>query len=80
MTFGNYSIFVSQVESLYRSSILVALDEYGIPIQIGEQLERQYQIPDNLDAALDTIRHLDVAILDLDAYEREIVADAQSSM
>lgn len=49
---GNYAYFCSQLESLFMNPVITALEEYGVPIQIGVRLVAQLGEPKTLDEAL----------------------------
>ncbi|MDA1055218.1 MAG: helicase, partial [Planctomycetota bacterium] len=77
---GDYSVFAAQVECLFRNPVVAALDEYGIPLQVAEKLQRFLGSTDNLDAALDGLRHLDVDRVSLSAFEYDVVSDAKNAL
>jgi hypothetical protein len=74
---GEYSHFASQSESLFQSPVVAALDEYGVPTQIGRRIARAFGTSDNLDEALERFKGLDVTKFGLDPFEVELVLDAQ---
>lgn len=49
---GNYAYFCSQLESLFMNPVVTALEEYGVPIQIGTRLVPKLGEPKTLDEAL----------------------------
>lgn len=75
LRFGNYSTFASQLECLFRNPVVAALDEYGIPVQVGSKLSAALHEPDNLDAALSMLKEISMDVR-LDAFERELLEDA----
>lgn len=77
---GEYSAFAAQAESLFRSPVVAALDEYGIPLQLGEKLQSLLRTKDDLDVALVAIKSLNVTKLKLGAFEAELLADAQRAL
>lgn len=77
---GEYSHFASLSESLFQSPVVAALDEYGVPIQIGRRIAGALGALDNLDQALAKFVTLDVTNFDLDPFEVEIVLDAQRGL
>lgn len=74
---GDYAAYSAQLECLFKTPIVAALDEYGIPIQIAEKLQPALMTTDDLDAALLRLKNLDLKTTKLSAFEREIVSDAQ---
>lgn len=77
---GDYSAFASQCESYFRTPVVAALDEYGIPIQVAEKLQSHLRSTDDLDAALVNLKALDLKRLRLTDFEREVVSDAQTAL
>lgn len=49
---GDYAFFCGQLESMFISPVIVALEEYGVPIQLGERLVPILANPETLDDAL----------------------------
>lgn len=49
---GNYAYFCSQLESLFMNPVITALEEYGVPMQIGARLVPRLGNPETLDDAL----------------------------
>jgi hypothetical protein len=73
---GNYSLYAARVESLFAPAPLIALEEYGIPLQVSRRLESVLQPKGDLDAVLERLSGLDLGELQLSAFERELIADA----
>jgi hypothetical protein len=77
---GDYTFYASKIENFFLDPAIVALDEYGIPIQLGRKLE-SYLSPDgNLDLALQNLATLDASSLDLSSFEHELLINAQNSL
>jgi len=76
LPFGDYSTFTSQVECFFNSPVIAALDEYGIPIQVGVKISNALGEINNLDAALAKLKELSIDELELDGFEKELLADA----
>ncbi|MBI5762384.1 MAG: helicase [Planctomycetes bacterium] len=74
---GDYAAYSAQVECLFKTPIIAALDEYGIPVQIAEKLQAALMTTDDLDTALLRLKRLDLQSARLTSFEREIVSDAQ---
>lgn len=49
---GDYTFFCGQLESMFMSPVITALEEYGVPIQLGERLMPILGEPETLDGAL----------------------------
>ena len=77
---GNYSAYAAQLENLFKSPVVAALDEYGIPTQIAEKLSPFLRTTDDLDSALARLKKIDLSTVRLTPFEREIVTDAQNGL
>jgi hypothetical protein len=77
---GDYSFFSARVEQLFRNPALVALEEYGLPLQIGEKISRFIQLSNDLDIAISQIRDVRGIDFDLNAFEAEILKDVQETI
>lgn len=73
---GDYSAFATQIENYFLPPGIAAIDEYGIPLQVGQKLVGTLANPADLDATLRSLRSLDLREVDLDPFERDVVADA----
>jgi hypothetical protein len=73
---GDYSSYAGQVENYFRAPGVAALDEYGIPLQIGKKLEGLLPDVSDLDGAIASLKAIDLRGVDLDTFEREMIADA----
>jgi len=78
---GNYSAYAASVENLFSSSGLVALDEYGIPLQVAEKISANLGDHSTVDGAIAGLRGIREVHLDkLSVFERELVISAQKSL
>jgi hypothetical protein len=75
--FGDYRFYASSVECLFRSPVIAALEEYGIPIQVTERLIGSLGSSKDLDMALARLRQLDIRKFMLTEFETNVVEDAQ---
>jgi hypothetical protein len=57
---GNYEYFAGQIENWFMDPAIMALDEYGIPIQVGEKIQGLLNPQGDLDVALARLRSLDI--------------------
>lgn len=55
---GDFNVFASQVENLFLDPIVPALEEYGLPIQIGRKIQRLLRADGDLDLALERLKNL----------------------
>jgi hypothetical protein len=77
---GDYSVFAAQIENYFLPAGIAALDEYGIPLQVGRKLIPLLGDAADLDAALAGLRRLRPAQLSREtlgrtAFERSLVED-----
>jgi hypothetical protein len=77
---GDYRFFAAKLQCHFKTAVIAALDEYGIPLPIAEKLQPSLQTDDDLDKALGNLRALDTKLLRLTRFEREIVRDAQRGL
>lgn len=77
---GNYEYFAAQVENFFFDPALVALDEYGIPLEVARQIEFHLQPSGNVDDILQRLRALDVSTLRLTAFEKSLIRHAQQGL
>ncbi|MBZ0186759.1 MAG: hypothetical protein K8F91_10965, partial [Candidatus Obscuribacterales bacterium] len=75
---GDYSFFAGQVENLFLDPALVALDEYGIPIELSRKLKRYLATNGDLDESLNRLKKLDLSTLRLSSFELELLSDTRS--
>lgn len=77
---GDYSAFSTRVECFFQTPVVAALDEYGIPLQVAAKLKPHLASEGDLDSALFSLAKLDLRLVPLDEFEREIVEDSRASM
>lgn len=71
---GEYSFFCGQMESLFMSPVVVALEEYGVPLQLAEKIVPALNNPKTLDEALCKLAERHTAEIGvLSAFERTLV-------
>jgi hypothetical protein len=77
---GDYTPFASKVENLFLDSGLIALDEYGVPIELARKLHSRLATEGDLDATLVLLKSLNLAKLNLSPFEIELLRDAQAHL
>jgi hypothetical protein len=77
---GDYEFFANQVENLFLDHTMLALEEYGIPLEVARKLARQLRPEGDLDEVLERLRELDPSGLALTDFEKRLVLDAQDSL
>lgn len=75
---GDYSYFAVRVENHFQPAGIVALEEYGIPLQVGIKLKRFLGEPADVDQALSALRRLDIDRAPLSEFEKLLVRDARA--
>lgn len=71
---GDYAFFNGQMESLFMSPVIIALEEYGVPLQLGEQIVPLLGNPQTLDEALAAlVKRRAADIPGLTGFERSLV-------
>ena len=77
---GDYGFYAAMIENRFLPASLVALEEYGIPLEIARKLQVRLSADDALDVVLERLRSLKVDQLPLSPFERRLVRDAQASL
>ncbi|MBG6074086.1 MULTISPECIES: DEAD/DEAH box helicase [unclassified Polaromonas] len=71
---GDYAFFCGQLESMFMSPVITALEEYGVPIQLGERLMPILGAPDTLDDALAALaKRWPEDIVGISRFERALI-------
>jgi hypothetical protein len=78
--FGDYGFFAGQVENWFIDPALMALDEYGIPVQVSQKLAQELQPQGDLDSVLQRLRDINVDRLPLSTFEKSLVIDAKKHL
>lgn len=73
---GNYFWFASQIENYFTDPGIVALEEFGVPIQTAMELEDEIAADGDLDATLENLKQLDIDSLDISEFEKELLEDS----
>ncbi len=77
---GSYELFASRVESLFSDSSTIALDEYGVPLEVARKLESVLNAAGSLGTALTRLSSLNPDELGFDEFEREMVSHAAQGL
>lgn len=77
---GDYSFFAGQLENLFRKPFQVALEEFGVPLQVSDKIAPSLQGNDSIDSVLAAIRQLPRDRFGLDAFEQELLKDCQAAL
>lgn len=77
---GNYESFGVLIENLFWDPAIIAIDEYGIPLEIARKIESVISEDGNLDKTLAKLKVLAIENLDLTDFEKEIIKDSVSCL
>jgi hypothetical protein len=74
---GDYSYFSVKVECLFRNPVALTLEEYGLPMQIAEEIEQISPLGADLDAALAKLKKMPASSLGLHGFALSLFKDVQ---
>ena len=77
---GELLPLASQIENAFLDPAVYALDEYGIPVELGKKLQQWLDPQGDLDVALARLQALEPAMLSLEEFERELIGRAQAGL
>ena len=77
---GDYSYFGSQVENLFVDPTFIALEEYGLPLQVSQKIGHLLSPDGDLDEVLARVRSLDIDNLGLGDFETRLLTDTQQHL
>lgn len=77
---GDYSFFAGKLENLFRPAFQVALEEFGVPLQLSDKLTQTLGGLETIDEALAAVKSLRVDSLDLDQFEQELMKECQVAL
>ncbi|MBF0305807.1 MAG: DEAD/DEAH box helicase [Alphaproteobacteria bacterium] len=70
---GNYAAYAAEVESLFMPGEIPALEEYGLPTEVGRKIQGRLIVGQGLDAALMSLQRADLGGLPLSLFELEVI-------
>ena len=77
---GNFSFFAAKVEQLFRNPALIALEEYGLPLQVGEKISQYVELSEDIDVAISRISEINISDLMLNDFELEVLEYVQKNL
>ncbi|WP_295880880.1 DEAD/DEAH box helicase [uncultured Thiohalocapsa sp.] len=77
---GDYGFFATMVEALFRNPAAAALEEYGLPLQVFDKIERRVRLSDELDAAIAEIKLVRPEEVGLSPFEAELFNDTRAHL
>lgn len=79
LPYGDYHQYAGMAEAGFQSPLLMALDEYGVPIELATRLSNQLLRSDaTLDDVLERLRQVDSSALG--EFEAQLLRDAQAGI
>lgn len=78
--FGDYSYFIELVENMFLPPKLVALDEYGVPIQTAMRIKDDLGDIESLDEILYKLSRINIEKLNISEFEYNILSDFQKTI
>lgn len=73
----DYSYYATLVESYFCPSFVVPFDEYGLPVQVTNELRKNFRFSTNLDEALQQLKAVDIEELQLSDIEKYFIKNVQ---
>ena len=80
LTHGDYTVYAASLENLFLPSEIVSLDEYGLPMEVGAKIRSGLALGTGLDAAITSLRTINLHRFPLSAFEREIAEDCRAQL
>lgn len=77
---GDYSYFASQVGQLFMHPAATVLEEYGLPHRVTLQVLDHFDLGESVDDIVVRLPKIDVAVLKLDPFEREMLKDTIANL
>lgn len=77
---GDYEAFATRVKNLFLPPEIVALEEYGIDLELARKLIPQLATNGDIDQTLENLRKLDIRALNLHPFEAVLLKDAQDAL
>ncbi|MBF0283820.1 MAG: DEAD/DEAH box helicase [Magnetococcales bacterium] len=77
---GDYSFYISCVENLFLAPELIALEEYGLPVEIGKKIGNKLVLDRGVDSALKSLKLVRSSDVPLSNFERMILELCQRDL
>lgn len=77
---GDYALFSHKVETMFRNPVAVALEEYGLPVQITDKIELAVRLGEDIDTALSVLKSIQSSDLPLDEFELNLLDDVKKQL
>jgi hypothetical protein len=73
---GDYSVLSTQIKHLFMHPAATVLEEYGIPYKITNTIINQHDLGGDVDAYLYNLKRVNLGLIPLSTFEREMTEDA----
>jgi len=77
---GDYSVFAETIKRLFMPLSCTLLEEYGLPFQITQKLEKKVSLGDSVDEVLNNLKQLNLAQFKLSPVESEMAGDVVENL
>lgn len=77
---GDYTYFINELENLFLGPYHMALEEFGLPVQVTDKFKEKLDGAGSFDVVLDRLRELDAAEFGLDEFEQQLFEEFQKSI
>jgi hypothetical protein len=77
---GDYTYFINELENLFLGPYHMALEEFGLPVQVTDKLKDAIADAGSFDAVLERLRTLDSEEYELSDFEQHLFAEFQRSI
>ena len=75
--YGDYSLYASAVESLFKKRSIVAFEEFGLPLQVGEKIDEQVNFNESIDEAIQQLIDYDSSNSSYSEFEKNTIKYVQ---
>jgi len=70
---GDYSIYTQKVKQWFQPLSATVLEEYGLPYQVSNKIEKHRSLGDDVDSVLQNLCNYDFSRLNLTAFEKNCI-------
>lgn len=77
---GNYEVFGTSIKQMFMPLSATVLEEYGLPFQVTLKIEKGQSLGNDVDQIIEALKTVNLAKVDLSAFEREMIHDTVSNI
>jgi hypothetical protein len=79
---ANYLPFATQIEHLFQPTALMTLEEFGLPIEISQDLalKKVFSVDDSFQQIISSLRHSDLSHFGGNEFEKGMIDDFQKGI